>query len=222
MNARGLVPGPQHRYVERMPVCVACGAWGIRPLCIECRRRLRPGGSSLISNAPVRYALHHSGTGRLLVHRLKYQGLVAAADVLAQLMAPLLPSEAAVIVPISRARLRKMTYGVDAALELARRLGTISGLPVESALTPRFWWPRHVGRDRERRTAPQFRRRLSPVGPVALIDDVVTTGTTVQGALAAFEGHICSVVAATSPGMIDTSKAPIASGRPRDGSAAWQ
>ena len=176
----------------------------------------------MVAATAVRFAFHHSGTGRELVHRLKYQGLAGAADVLAAAMAPLVAAEAEVIVPLPRAPLRRAFYGVDSARELARRIGRLTGLPVVAALGAPLWWPRHAGRQGSVRSAPQFyRRRLIPA-PVVLIDDVVTSGATFQGAVAAMPEHISSVVTATSPGMIDSSKAPIASGRLRDGTAEWQ
>lgn len=208
-----------------MPVCVACGVWGIGPLCLDCRRQLGPGGSLLIDEVPGRYALHHSGTGRRLVHQLKYHGVVGAAQVLAALMAPLIPGHGEMLVPIPRATVRRMVFGVDPAWELAQRIGHISGLPVVKALLPPLWWPRNAGTPSGRRAVPGFRARLSPRHWV-LIDDVITSGATVRGAIRALgspvPGEIASVIAATSPGMMVASKAPIASGRLRDGTAAGQ
>lgn len=182
-----------------MPVCVACGQWGLRPLCLDCRRRMRPGGAALLGDVPARFALHHSATGRLLVHRLKYHGLAAAADVLAGLMAPLLPPAPAVLVPIPRAPARRILYGVDPAWELAQRLGKLAHVPVVKALAAPLWWPRHAGRPDPERLAPRFRLRQPLAAPVVLVDDVITSGATVGGAVAAIPGHIASVLAATSP-----------------------
>jgi len=186
-----------------MPICVACGEWGMRPLCLPCRNRLGAGGSLLVGHLPVRFAFHHSGTGRLLVHRLKYHGLAGAADVLAAAMAALLPPDATLLVPVPRAVVRRVGYGVDPAWELAHRMGRRSGLPVLRCLRPMLWWPRHAGRDRGDRRLPRFRLVGVPPPGAVLIDDVVTSGRTIEGAVACMPGTISSVVSATSPGMIE-------------------
>lgn len=165
------------------------------------------------------YAFHHSATGRRLVHRLKYHGLSSAADILSGAMAPLVPATAAVLVPVPRSPVRRVTYGVDPAKELARRLGRLLDLPVVAALAPPLWWPRHAGRDMSRRTAPAFTVRRSVAGGVVLVDDVITSGATLKGAVAVLESPILGAISATSPGMMVVSKAPIASRRLRDSTA---
>jgi len=220
--ARGLVQVSTIAYVAKMPVCVACGEWGCGPLCLRCRRRLRPGDSGAFSGVAVDYALHHSGTGRLLVHRLKYHGLTGAADVLAAVMAPLVAGDVDMLVAVPRATARRIAYGVDPAKELARRVGRLVGLPVVAALAPPLWWPRHATRDPLQRASPSFSRRRRVGGNVVLIDDVVTSGATLRGAAAALGVEKLSAVTATSPGMMVASKAPLASRRLCDGQASWQ
>jgi len=208
-----------------MPICVSCGAPCRPPLCQRCRARLHPGGSFLVGAVSGRYALHHSGTGRRMVHQLKYNGVVGAAEVLAALMEPLLPKDASAVVPLPRAAIRKIVHGVDPSLELARRIARLRGIPMVRGLSAALWWPRHAGRDQALRRSPPFRGHPVPNGAV-LVDDVVTSGATLRGALDALgnppPGHISSVVVATSPGMIGASKAPIASGRPSVGKTARQ
>ncbi len=130
----------------------------------------------------VRYALHHSATGRSLVHRLKYHGLTSAADVLADVMAPLIEPDTMALVPVPRAAFRRIAYGVDPALELAHRVGRRVGLPVIRALAPPLWWPRHATRDHNRRSSPSFSRKREVPANVVLIGDVVTSGATMLGA----------------------------------------
>ena len=210
---------------ENVPICVACGAVAPPPLCSACRARLHPGGSFVVGAIAGRHALHHSGTGRRLVHQLKYHGVVGAADVLAGLMAPLLPVETSAVVPVPRAIVRRLAHGVDPSVELARRIARIRRVPMVRALSAKLWWPRHAGTEQAVRGAARFRGRPFLKGAV-LIDDVATSGATVLGALDALgnppPGHIASVVVATSPGMIRTSKAPIAAGRPSVGKTARQ
>lgn len=204
-----------------MPVCVACGEWGCGPLCVACRTRLNAGASAVFAGIAVDYALHHSATGRLLVHRLKYHGMARAADVLAAVMAPLVAADAAALVPVPRATVRRIAYGVDPALELARRVGRLTGLPVVRAVAPSLWWPRHAASQLAQRRPPSFRTRRQVSGHVVLIDDVVTSGATLRGATMALDADRFTAVTATSPGMMVTSKAPIASRRLRDGQAEW-
>lgn len=220
--AGGLVRGSGVSYCAGMPVCVSCGEWAGGPLCLACRRRLTAGRSGVVGDLAVSYAFHHSATGRTLVHRLKYHGLARAADILSAAMAPLVPAEAGVLVPVPRAVVRRVMYGVDPAKELARRLGRTLGLPVVAALAPPLWWPRHAGRTMSRRPAPAFSQRKAVTGPVVLVDDVITSGATLRGAAAALAWQILSGVSATSPGMMVVPKAPTASRRLRDSTAPLQ
>ena len=199
------------RYIRMMPVCVSCGNWGAAPLCLSCRTRLGPGGVLSIDGIPIAYATHHSGTGRALVHGLKYRGVVGAADVLAMVMAPLAVAATkgrpAVLVPIPRSGLRRVFYGVDPAWELALRIGRLGRIRVARSLQAPFWWPRNAGAAPTGRTEPGFRER-NAVGAgystVILVDDVITTGSTLRGAVAAI-GCASTVelraIAATSPGL---------------------
>ena len=194
-----------------MPVCVSCGNWGKAPLCLPCRMRLGPGGVLSVDGFPIGYAAHHSGTGRALVHGLKYRGVVGAADVLAMVMAPLAVAAAghrsAVLVPVPRAGMRRVVYGVDPAWELAIRIGRRTGIGVVRGLRAPLWWPRNAGTAPVERIEPRFRRRHA-VGEryatLILVDDVITTGSTLRGAIGAIgHGHAAQVraIAATSPGL---------------------
>lgn len=133
----------------------------------------------------MRPALAHDGAARVLVHRLKYSAFAAAAEPLAQAMVRLLPSECGALVPIPRVMARRWVHGVDPALELARRLARITGLPVIEALAPGVWVRHRAGGAGRRRGLPAF-RQVAPV-PVrsVLVDDVVTSGTTLTRAGAA-------------------------------------
>ena len=155
----------------------------------------------------------------MLVHRLKYQGLSSAADILSAAMAPLVPSGAAALVPIPRSPLRRVAYGVDPAKELATRIGRTLDIPVVAALAPPLWWRRHAGRTSSQRSAPSFSARRFVEGDTVLVDDVITSGATLSGAVAALAGQTLAAISATSPGMMVVSKAPIASRRLRDSTA---
>jgi predicted amidophosphoribosyltransferase len=141
----------------------------------------------------------HGGTARLLVHRLKYGAHPAAAHLLAGPMAGVLPAGAALLVPVPRARLRLWRYGVDPALELARAVGKVSGLPVARALAAEWWHRRRAGPGGMERGVPGFRALAAVPAGAVLVDDVVTTGVTLGAAAAALGGARLAVTATTAP-----------------------
>ena len=105
-------------------LCLACAERRGLPLCGPCERDLGAvPAQTLASGVAIAAVYRHSGAARRLVHRLKYQGLVPCARVFALRMVPLLPAETTALIPIPRARLRKLQYGVDPALELAEGIG---------------------------------------------------------------------------------------------------
>ncbi len=187
-----------------MSFCLACAEWtSRRPLCRACSADLAPGPKwRLPSGILVAGGLQHRGAGRRLVHRLKYQGLTEIADLLAGHMAPQLPAAAAALVPAARARLRRIRYGIDPARELARALERRTGLPVYDVLEPSWWWPRHALQARDGRKRPRFRApRAVPSGAV-LVDDVATSGATLQAATDALGSDFRHGLVATAPGRV--------------------
>jgi predicted amidophosphoribosyltransferase len=162
--------------------CLACARFTGTPLCPGCDETLDTAPQRMAGGVLVTPALRHSGAARRLVHRLKYGGSRAAGRLLASAMTPLLPSGARTLVPLPRARLRRWAHGVDPALELADAVGAMTGLPVVACLRPAPWWPHRAGPAGRVRGAPRFTvLRPTPPGAV-LIDDVVTTGTTMRAA----------------------------------------
>jgi len=124
----------------------------------------------------------HEAVARRLVHLLKYKGVVAAGSVLGAIMATQLSADVAALVPVPRAWLRRVKYGVDPALVLARTIRACTGIEVVRALHPALWWPSHAGADRSRRLTPGFRLACAPPPGSVLIDDVMTTGATLLAA----------------------------------------
>ncbi|MDJ0923859.1 MAG: hypothetical protein QNJ77_04785 [Acidimicrobiia bacterium] len=140
--------------------------------------------TTVVGRLRVFSAFEHEGVARRLVHRLKYGGLPNAGWVLVDALQELLPSNSVALVPVPRAAVRKARYGTDPAAVLAGFLGREAGLPVVRCLRPPIWWPAHAGSNRAVRRRPPFRLVRDPPNGSVLIDDVVTTGATLQAAAA--------------------------------------
>lgn len=143
----------------------------------------------------VRAGFVHEGVARLLVHHLKYRGVVAAGRILARAMAGLVPAGVE-LVPVPRVGYRRLRYGVDPAVELAAALASISGCPVGQYLAAPWWGRARAGGAHG--FAPRFRARGAPRRPVILVDDVVTTGTTLATAAVRLPGVVGAVTATAS------------------------
>jgi predicted amidophosphoribosyltransferase len=165
-----------------MTFCISCSAWSHEVLCAECRNHLRPSSPMQCGGIAVACGLVHETVARHLVHVLKYKAVDSAALVLGSIMASQLQNGATALVPVPRALVRRLRYGVDPALVLAQRMRALTGLELVPALAAPIWWPSHAGSDRASRHPPRFRLvRSAPAGSV-LIDDVVTTGATLRAA----------------------------------------
>ena len=191
------------------PRCGGCGAVGSW-LCHRCRRRIRrPAeplcgrcgrelefarsecgcGRSLRSLSRLRSACLYEGPLEHAIHRFKYEGWRALDRSLGGLLADTCAVEAApaalvVAVPLHPARARRRGYNQSELLarELRRRfaLGAPDGELVRVRDTPP-----QVGLDRVRRrlnVADAFAWRGPPLSgaPVLLVDDVATTGATLE------------------------------------------
>jgi ComF family protein len=183
------------------------------PFCARCGSTTDPDGRCRRCRTPplkiecIRSVVYSEGVLREAVHRFKYDGLTALAEPLGGLMAAHwaqypIPADVVVPVPLHAARLRERGYNQAALLasEMARRVG----LPVDGETL-----------HRQRATAPQVelgaRQRRENVRDafrcsgtalagkhVLLVDDVCTTGSTLEAcALALYEGGARAVRALT-------------------------
>lgn len=171
-------------------ICLRCGAaTESRRSDCGCRRRLR-------HLARIRSAAVHEVPLERAIHRFKYRGRAALARPFALLLAERLaveglPARAIGWVPLHPRRLRERGY--DQARLLAVEVARLTGLPLlRGSLRRVRETPPQVGLDRldrQKNVAGAFVYSGEPeAGPVLLIDDVATTGATLDAAAAALQG----------------------------------
>lgn len=182
-------------------ICLNCHEPTRGRVCPRCLDGLRPSQERLLPGA-VRLvsAFEHEGVARNLVHLLKYQAVTGYAELVAAEVAPRLPRAA--LVPVPRVLSRRLRYGVDPALHLARVLATALNVDVCSVLAAPLHSYRRAGGDHGR-PAHRFRLRRPPPPRLILVDDVVTTGATALAAIEAVgRSRVIAMAAAnTVPGL---------------------
>lgn len=185
-------------------VCLACSQLAGGVLCRRCELSLRRCPDHYLAGVGAVFsAFRHRGAARLLVHHLKYRGVVAAGTLLAEAMAPHVPA-GTVLVPVPRVGWRRLRYGVDPALELTRSLARITHAPVARCLVAPFWGRARAGGVHG--SAPRFRLgRPVPRLPVMLVDDVITTGSTLAEAARLFP-LVQGALTATSSGRTSPTR----------------
>lgn len=192
------------------PVCDSCGEPDIAAgcPCPHCSTSALHAGHGVDR---ARAVGHYHGALKAVVHALKYDGRRTLARPLAELMRAagsdlLVQATVAVPVPLHRARVRER--GFNQALDLARHLG----LPVRPAL------------ERVKRTPSQTRLHaagraenvagaflVTPSGLelqgeiVLLVDDVRTTGATLDACAAALKGSGVRRVYALTAARVERS-----------------
>ena len=150
----------------------------------------------------------YGGAAVDLLHRFKYEHRPHYAAPLGELLSRLALPEADLVthVPLHAARRRERSY--DQALYLAQALARSRGLPCESLLLRVRSTGRQVGRSREERRR-NVAGAFSAARPVRarsvwLVDDVLTTGATVEACAQALADagacrvHVVSVARAVA------------------------
>jgi predicted amidophosphoribosyltransferase len=144
-------------------------------------------------------ATAYEGTGRRLVVQLKFARRLRLARVAANAIADGMPRppRSAAVVPVPPDPLRMRWRGFDPAGVIAGELGKLTGLSLSRCLA-RSHGRRQVGRSRAERIATEPRvRAIAPVPRAAvLLDDVVTTGTTLAACGLALRAGGCEEVLA--------------------------
>ena len=165
--------------------CEACGDIA-RVLCATCRTQLFAMAQPECDAAVV--AVAYEGIARRLILNLKYrnrrQVVVVLAELLAQRVLQSVPNIATVCdvvtwAPTSTARVRRR--GLDQAELLARRLARVLDVPCRQLLI-KTSTNVQTGASREERLRGSVfsARKLGVNSHVMVVDDVVTTGTTLR------------------------------------------
>ena len=165
--------------------CEACGGIA-RMLCVKCRTQLFAMAQPECDAAVV--AVAYEGIARRLILNLKYrnrrQVVVVLAELLAQRVVQSVPNIAAVCdvvtwAPTSTVRVRRR--GVDQAELLARRLARVLDVPCRRLLIKTSTNVQTgASRDQRLRGSVYSARKLRVNSHVMVVDDVVTTGTTLR------------------------------------------
>jgi len=172
------------------PLCDSCGdplpSWRVISVpmarCPRCRRTRRLVDRSMSAGA-------YDGPLRAVVHALKYEGRRSLAKPLARLMqsrcAAVLDG-ADCLIPVPLHSSRRRARGFNQALDLARQLSK-AGPPVRQVLRRIRATPTQTGlpaaqrhRNMRHAFAPAWRERSPHGDVVVLVDDVSTTGATLE------------------------------------------
>lgn len=214
---------------------VICGVCWVRvpelpqPQCERCGHPANPHGCRWCEQLPAYVRAVRSvcwvpgGTGRAIVHALKYSGWRDAAVPMAARMARLawpadVMEERTALVPVPLAPVRERERGYNQSELLARALGNATGVPVWSRALVRARATRSQTRltpdERRSNVAGAFRvgpdMRLCLRGAhIVLVDDVVTTGATLGQCAAALFAAGTRIVS-----YVTFGRAPAAGDRP--------
>ena len=139
--------------------------------------------------------LLHDATTSGLVQRLKFHHGMREARCLSAIICETVTATYAdaplpeVLVPVPLAYWNEVRRGYNQSFELARRIGKALGIAVDPSAFARRPGPRQRGQSRRARTRLQssaFRQKARiPAHHVAIVDDVMTTGSTVRAFAAA-------------------------------------
>jgi competence protein ComFC len=187
------------------PFCIECGKLGER-ICRECIRKIQwiypPFCEFCGSPAPnnprhscidptkiqqIRSAAVFTGPIRKALHAIKYRNDQSLASAVSQLSMPFWPIRdwgIHLIAPVPLGKKREGRRGYNQALLLAKALSEYTNIPIRSDLVYRVKETRsQVGlsyAERQTNLTDAFQAVPVPEGRILLVDDVCTTGATLQ------------------------------------------
>jgi predicted amidophosphoribosyltransferase len=193
----------------RLRLCPACAAglpWLPRGCCPRCalprhRGRGCPAAGAAFGRAwaPLAYA----GVARELVAALKFRAALPLAGLMAAHIAANLPADlrGVPVIAVPPQRVRRRRRGFDPAGALAAGAAERLGVPLVDCLVRRDRGRRQVGTGRaQRRGAGRIdvALRCAPPRRVLLVDDVHTTGATLDACARELRAGGCTEVAAVT------------------------
>ena len=202
------------------PVCPACRS-ALRPVretdALYRRAAVRLCGDALIAGTWSLYHFEKGGPLQALVHALKYGdgadiGLRLGKELGRLLHGRGLPADIRGIVPVPLHRVKERERGYNQSVYLARGISREIGAPVlaNAVMRVRYTDSQTTLRIEQRRdnVAEAFSvlrrgRRVLNGGVVILVDDVITTGSTVRSCAAALRGAGVDTVYACSVGLAE-------------------
>ena len=163
--------------------CYRCLAECPSALCFDCQKSTPLSG--------VWSACNYEGAAQAALHYFKFERARSAADLLAQAIVEQLPNLPSrfLVVPLPTASRRARQRGYDQAVELAKAISRKSGMSYKNLLA-RQGQTRQLGANRAQRQlqlARAWRIRAPDLvrdANILLIDDVLTTGATIESAAA--------------------------------------
>jgi len=203
-----------------------------QPMCQVCRSALRSVretdtiyrravqrlcGDGLVSGALSLYHFEKGGPVQELIHTLKYGhgadiGLLLGGELGEKLLGRKLPADIRGIIPVPLHRVKERERGYNQSEYLARGIGRVIGAPVLAHEVRRV-------RYTDSQTSLTIDQRRDNVagafcvgrsgcrslkgGGVILVDDVITTGSTVRSAAAVLRGAGVDAVFACSVGLAE-------------------
>lgn len=154
----------------------------IGPVCSACRRALRPPGPMVVDGVDVvRAGFALDERSRPIIAALKYRRQRRLARWLAAPIAELVPVLADAITWIPATPEHRRSRGFDQAEEIARVLSKMTGVPARRLLVRGRTDERQTGQTRlQRRRGPTLRAAARSSEFVIMVDDVVTTGSSMR------------------------------------------